>query len=665
MQKTIRYILTITFLACAPLTQGIDSSDLLPRPQTVEMSPGAFRLNPGKIQFLLIAETEAAVTRLSKHLHECLSNLNLYKHKTVIETSVGKGFVLAVSKRSPQKPKKQIALPEQAQSEGYALTVTKSNITIQADSECGLFYGLMTLEQILTAPTLKEKGTIRCMRIIDWPAIPMRGYSEDYGRNQVPRMEDHKRSIRTLARFKMNTYLFFIEPDHFVYNFDPEIGTQYDRFSFEEIRELVRYAKEYHITVIPTVELLAHMEQLLSHPKYAHLAEVEGGGDLCPTCDEAFDLVKKIVGEVSDAFDSPYFHCGLDESFAIGKGRSKEAVEKLGLEKVIGNYYIRMNDLIKSHNKTMMMYADIALKYPGILDLLPRDINMMFWEYTPRDHYQDIDTLVNAGFQVTTLSSLWDWNNLYPIYPRALKNMDAMAAQAAEYKVLGHFVSSWGDPYRGAAGTNLSEWNNYGVAYCGAVSWNPQPIPAEEFSKPFALHFFKSNSDSLAKALTLLAECQGERRNYARYFFHTDPVENIKAMAKINEDELTYWDKVHGNSGIAHEILQQTQPGTNADYLRTIDLSARLLYFTADMAYCCRQLAENMARPPIDTEHFAKSFEKIAERQQELWQDYRETYATTNRPINLRHIQKIWDSIHEQLLTLGKDLRSGKFPPKE
>ena len=220
--------------------------------------------------------------------------------------------------------RKKIDLQKKAQAEGYQLAVTNSEIVIGADSEVGLFHGLMTLEQIITVATIKENNIVPCLTITDWPSIQMRGYSEDYGRNQLPTMDDHKRSVRILSRYKVNTYLFFIEPDHFVYKFDPEIGMEYDRFTFDEIREIVQYAKDYYITVIPTIELLAHMEMLLAHPKYAHLAEVEGGPDICPTSDEAFELITKIVGEIAPAFNAPYFHCGLDESFAIGKGQSKK-----------------------------------------------------------------------------------------------------------------------------------------------------------------------------------------------------------------------------------------------------------------------------------------------------------------------------------------------------
>jgi len=641
-----------------------DTLGLLPRPQSLKMTDGTFSFEPAKTVFTITATSMESAQRLERHLRETLDNLHLQRKPIKIETMVGDTFSLVARTGSA---KGDIHLPPPTpinHPEGYDLTIDPKYIRIHADTEPGLFYGLTTLEQIFTSSVVRKDRKIPCLHIADRPAIQMRGYSEDYGRNQLPTMEDHKRSIRILSRFKVNTYLFFIEPDHFVYKFDSEIGLEYDRFQFEELKEIVAYAKQYYMTVIPTVELLAHMENLLAHPKYGHLAEVKGGSELCPTSDEAFSLVERIVGEVSDAFDSPYFHCGLDESYSVGKGQSKEVVERLGREKVIADYYIRMNDLVRSHGKKMMMYADIALKYPGILELLPKDISMMFWDYEPRDRYTGIDTLLKAGFEVTTLSGLWDWNNLYPIYARSFRNMEALALQTAQTGAVGHFVSSWGDPYRNAAGTNLHEWNHYGVAYCASVSWNPSPIPFEEYSRDFALHYFHSDSPKLAEALTRMAQSQGDRSHRARFLFHTDTVTNVRNMAKADEHEMAYWNTLKEYSGQAHDILKDIRVRSNRDYLRSVDLAARMLQWSADMAFACRALAQSVDKPDFNAEFYAKALEKLAKRQEKLWPKYRDTYATTNRPINLKHIQKVWDWTHEQIMVAAQDLRSGTFPDK-
>jgi len=639
--------------------------DLLPRPQELVLGAGAFEFDPAQLDFALTAPSQEAVDRLTGHLREALGRLGVEGEPRITATAA-EGFCLVLGKGQGGDGGR-LDLPEAARAEGYELIAAKSGVLVRAEAERGLFYGMLTIEQLLNAA--RDAGRLPCLRIVDWPALAMRGYHEDYGRDQVPTIEDHKRSIRTVARFKMNTYLWFIEPDHFVYAFDPEISTEYDRFRFEEIRELVAYARTYYVEVIPVVELLGHMEMTLRHDRYAPLAEMEGGGgDLCATSDEAFALVRNMINEIAPAFGGRYFHCGLDESYAIGKGRSAEAVKEKGIEQVFAEYYTRMNDVVKSHGQTMMMYADIVLNHPGILDLLPKDIVMMFWDYSPRDHYPGLDTLKESGYPVAALSGLWDWNNLYPVYPPGFKNMQTLAAQAADAGAMGHFVSSWGDGHRGAAGINLSELNTYGFIYCGAVSWNPQPLALEEYSDAFALQFYGSRAPELAQALTRLARAQGDdlrRTRQARFMLHSDVAEAVSSMREADEATVAFWRTLKGEAEAVHAVLSNAAPTRNADYLCSVDLAARLLSLSADMALACRAVAEALDEAGFDSEPLAGAFEELATRHGTLWKEYERVYGTTNRTLNLNHIGRAWAWAGERLSALAGDLRTGAFPTKE
>lgn len=666
MVRTVSFLFFSACVVVCSTSNALNTTNLLPQPQIAESRFGEFTFDPAQLRCLLTADSDEAVTRLKARLSESLDVLGIESGASTVTTRTDQPFALTLGSRFLTVPQQNVRFPKEAQAEGYELIVSDSAITLRADSEVGLFYGMMTLEQILTAALLENEPRVPCVRILDWPAIEMRGYSEDYGRNQLPTLEDHKRSIRTFARFKMNTYLFFIESDHFEYTFDPDLGKAVDRFTFDELRELVRYAKQYHVEIIPTVELLGHMEETLKHPQYKHLAEIEGGMDLCSTCDDSFELVTKMVNEIAPAFDSPYFHAGLDESFQIGEGRSKEIVERVGIETVIANYYKRMRNLLASHGKTMMMYADIALKYPGCLRELPKDINMMFWEYTPRDHYKDIDTLHDAGFPVTTLSAMRDWHNLYPVYALAFPNMEVMAKQTYETGSMGHFVSSWGDGYRGVAGANLSEMNGYGVVYCSALSWNPSPIPFAEYSDAYALHFFGADDPELSSALTLLAQCQGKQHGRARRFFQSELAVSVGQMVGTDEPAMAYWRKLRADSHAAHVYLTGLTPPRNADTLRVIDLSARMLNFSADMALLCQSLAEGLDKnPDMNTEVYSHQFEALTERYEQLWRDYVEAYRATNRPLNLGPIDELWSWMHDQLDSTAHLLYFDEFSPKK
>ena len=639
-------------------------ADLLPRPQQVETQPGECPTDLTNAHIVLTSPSEASGRRLNDRLEEALERRGL---QVKTEQRSGEGFALYMTFAEGSLPTvPETALPEVAKEQGYMTTIAEHGIIVRADSEKGLFYGMMTLEQLLNGATLRGQGSLPCLRIVDWPALRMRGYSEDYGRDQLPTMEEHKRAIRLLSRFKIDTYLWFIEPDHFVYAFDPELGADYDRFEFKEIRELVAYAKEYYVDVIPTVELLGHMEMTLSNPKYRALAEIpQGGGDLCATCEPSFELVRKMVSEIAPAFGGKYFHCGLDESYAIGKGRSADAVKEKGIERVFADYYARMDDLIQSHGQTMMMYADIILNHPDILKLLPKNIVPMFWDYSPRDTYPGMTTIKESGLTFTALSGLWDWNNLYPLYPPAFKNMETLAAQAAKEGAAGHFVSSWGDGYKGAAGINLSELNFYGVIYCGAVSWKPEPIAMPEYSSAFTRQFYGSGDDRIATALTRLAGCQGDDLKHvcqARFMFHCNPEEGVWGMTGATEETLAFWNKLALETQGVHEALTEAIPAQNADYARTMDLAVRMLNTSAEMALTFNRIATAMEQSDFDREKAAGELESLAEKHGALWSEYKSVWLATNRPINLNHIVKVWSGTTDGLKVLAADIRAERFP---
>ncbi len=638
---------------------------LLPAPREIQAQPGVFPVTFTEMRCYLEAPSGEACTNLKNRLTESLERVGC---NVSIEVSARNAFTLTMTPAIAEadSPANMEILPDKGKSEGYLFTITPGGVRVQAESERGLFYGMMTLEQVLLAAKTLPVAQIPCAVIRDWPALPMRGLSEDYGRDQLPTIEEHKRSIRNLARFKVNTYLWFIEPDHFVYAFDPDISTEYDRFTFDEIRELVAYAKRYYMEIIPTVELLGHMEQILRHDRYKPLAEMPGGGsDLCAACEDSFDLVRKMVGEIAPAFGGRYFHCGLDESYAIGKGRSAQAVQEKGIERVFADYYTRMNDLIKSHGQTMMMYADIVLNHPGMIDLLPKDIVMMFWDYAPRDEYPGLTSLRDKGLPVTALSGLWSWNNLYPIYPPAFKNMETLAAQAENDGALGHFVSTWGDGYKGAAGINLSEWDLYGTAYCASISWNTTPIPMDAFSRAFAAQFFGNGEAALAEALTRLARCQGEdlsRVCQARQMLHCDPDAAVWNMASADEAALAFWNHLEAETRAVHETLSGVKPMLNPDYLATLDLAARLLHGTTEMALTFHSIGTAMEQPDFNREEASAKLDSLVVSHKTLWEDYQTIWRATNRPHNLTHLGKVWNGTTDAMETLAGDIRSGAFP---
>ena len=660
---------TIACMAMLAFVASGDSpivfQDLLPRPQQIEIRDGAFNLPDAPLGFIIQAPDKDAAGRLQARLREMQARLGISRGIDIIEVPTAGAFGLAIFAGDAAPGPIGADLPEAAAGaptadrEGYVLEISRAGIRVASKAEQGLFYGMMTAEQLLESARVHKLNAIPCARIADWPALEMRGFHEDYGRDQLPTVEDHKRTVRTLAQFKMNTHLWFIESDHFVYKFDPALGESHDRFTFDELREVAEYAKNYYIEVIPVVELLAHMENTLSNPKYQHLAEKEGAGTICPTCEESVQFVQNLINEIAPNFPGKYFHCALDESQVVGEGKSAGAVKEKGIERVYADYYTRLDDTVKANGKTMMMYADIVLNHPGVIPMLPRDIVMMYWDYAVKDDHPGLDSLVKSGFTTVSLSGMWDWVNLYPMYAYSLKNIEQIAAKTAQQKALGTFVSNWGDWNLGAAGANLSEVTYYGAVYCGAQGWKPEHIPADAYSSAFAAQFFAGGPDDVGEALTLLAKSQGDKLAYtqwARKMSVSDPAEQIPAMASASET-LQYWRNLKDRAGRAHLLLKKSAPRLNADYLHSHDLCARMLEFAADLALQYRDTALAQKLPEFNVRAHAEKYRALKDRQWALWQEYRDVYLATNRPINIQYLITAWEKSQKALDKLITDLQ--------
>ena len=133
----------------------------------------------------------------------------------------------------------------------------------------------------------------------------------------------------------------------------------------------------------------------------------------------AFGFLSNCFQEIADAFDSKYFHAGLDES-GPGLRQERRVGQTPGPGPVHAAHYRRINELLKRRGKTMIMYGDIILKYLRVLDPIPKDIVLMDWQYEPADHYPTVDVLGSKGFPIIVLPGMSNWDRIFPDMSKAM-----------------------------------------------------------------------------------------------------------------------------------------------------------------------------------------------------------------------------------------------------
>ncbi len=283
--------------------------------------------------------------------------------------------------------------------EGYALEINKNSITIGAKTSRGAFYAVQSFLQLLPVKNNGEEIPIQCIRIKDKPRFQYRGMHLDVARHYFS-VAFIKKYIDIIASLKYNTFHWHLTEDqgwrieikkypklqeiaafrdetligH--YNDQPQQfdGKKYGGYyTQEEIKDIVAYASERFVTIIPEIEMPGHSQAAIAaYPelgctgKQVKVATNWGIFDevYCPT-ETTFKFLEDVIDEVVDLFPGKYIHIGGDEAPKT-KWKSSEFCQQFIKEKNLKDeaglqsYFItRMEKYINSKGKQIIGWDEI------------------------------------------------------------------------------------------------------------------------------------------------------------------------------------------------------------------------------------------------------------------------------------------------------------------
>lgn len=323
-----------TLLACtAPVSREV-KLELIPLPVKVDFSEG---------QFLLNGNTDLEYAQADEVKENAALLESLVAGRTGYGFSGGEGtnkVRLVVDTACHVKG-----------GEGYRLEIASKQITISARQATGLFYGVQTLGQLLNDPQFydadRKEWRLPAMMIEDYPAFPYRGLHLDVSRHFFPK-EFVMKCLDLMADYKLNrlhwhltdaagwrieikkypeltergawrteeNYMDWWNGDRHYAGRD-EKGAYGGYYTQEDIREVVEYAKQRHIIVIPEIEMPGHSEEVVSiYPELGCYGQPYRNGELCIGNEKTFEFVENVLTEVMELFPSEYIHIGGDEASA-------------------------------------------------------------------------------------------------------------------------------------------------------------------------------------------------------------------------------------------------------------------------------------------------------------------------------------------------------------
>lgn len=378
--------------------------------------------------------------------------------------------------------------------QGYAIAPTARGIAVVGETSVGLFYGMQTLKQMIRgngkAATM-ERAVIR-----DWPAMRYRGLSDDLSRGPIPTLDYQEKQIRMLASYKVNIYSPYFE-DTLHYASNPLPGVTGGSMSRQDVHALVDYASHYHITIIPEQEAFGHLHHVLTYEQYAPLAETPMGTVLAPGQPGSLDLIQRWFDEIATDFPGPFMHIGADETFDLGKGQTKQAVETQGLGKVYIDFLTQIHTRLAPLHRRLLFWGDIAVNDPNEVLRLPKDMIAVAWDYAPRSegYMSSLQPYLNAGIETWVAPGVSDWSRVYPDNDLALRNIQRFVADGQAANSTGELNTVWNDD-----GQTLFVNDWYGVLFGAAAGWQQGSSSIQQFQAAYGPVFHGDYSGKINQA---------------------------------------------------------------------------------------------------------------------------------------------------------------------
>jgi len=303
--------------------------------------------------------------------------------------------------------------------EGYTLVSGPQGVTITANDPAGLFYGMQTLLQILpkeieSKSPVKTAWTIPAVNITDYPRFGWRGIMLDVSRNFFTK-EEVEQYIDQISRYKFNTFHWHLTDDngwrveikslpkltsvgawrvhragHFGERAQPKPGepaTDGGFYTQEDIKEIIRYAQDRHVTIVPEIDVPGHsMAAIASYPELSctkdTATKVNPGSSfsewfddgtfkmridntLNPSDEKVYEFLDKVFTELAALFPNPYIHVGGDEcykGFWTKDAGCQALMKKMNMKspEELQSYFMkRVETILKSKGKKLIGWDEI------------------------------------------------------------------------------------------------------------------------------------------------------------------------------------------------------------------------------------------------------------------------------------------------------------------
>lgn len=691
-------VMAMMLLAVGARGQGTELN-LIPAPRQVKLTGGA-AFEVTQRTKIVVEKDFGGDFQGAKMLADEVEGWTGWKLRISEASSVpgGSDFIYIGSASTDNKLRAALAsagltMPQGFDEQGYAIAADGHRILIGGASAQGVFYGVQTLRQLLrpakgaSVPT-ERVSELECpaAEIKDEPAMKWRGVHVDLSRGPILSLDYMKEQIRVLSEYKINMYALYME-DVFALPDEPIATPQRGALTPAEMKELVAYARQYYVTIVPELETFGHLHNVLRYDIYSQLAEIPHGAVLTPTQAGTYDFLGKMIADIAPSFPGSFFHIGADETFQLGEGQTKQLIAEKGEGQVYLDHIVKLDGMLKTYHKQAMFWADIAEHFPQLLPTLPKDLIAVVWKYGAEPDYEkSLEPFKNASLPIFVSPGVSNWNRIYPDYNTAYQNIRNLTRDGQKYGALGMLNTEWNDHGERLAGL---EWP--GFVFGAACAWQQGESSTEQFKQSYDWAFYRNSDhtfmdalDKLAATNTLLAGMKLGSANDS-YFW-----EDTFSRAGANDAEMaapvTHEMRVDAEQAWATLLQNRRKARLHGDSLDDLIFAARRLdglgmkfEYTVEMIELYWSAYMNMtdrAGVMRDLERISSTngrLQDLREMTTELRAAYGQRWRAENRDFWLGNVLVRYDTLAEAMQSKIQEIdaieqdfsRGGVLPPPE
>ncbi len=297
--------------------------------------------------------------------------------------------------------------------------------------------------------------------IIEQPQFTMNGAMFDVSQgNAVMGVETVKNYLTRMAVMGLNMLMLYCE-DSYEVKEQPYFGYMRGRYSYDDIKECDQYADNFGIEMIPCIQTLAHLIDVLKWPVYYDMRDDEE--TLLVGVEKTYKFVEDLIVAASAPFRTKRIHIGMDEAWHLGMGAY---FNKNGFRKkfdIMNEHLTRVLEIVKKHNLEPMFWSDMYFRAASksgdyydtksnitqeLIDTVPKGAQLVYWDYYHDDEqfYRDFINLHRKfGSEPIFAGGIWTWTGFAANWGKTFNNTNPALNACKKEGIKEVFVTIWGD----------------------------------------------------------------------------------------------------------------------------------------------------------------------------------------------------------------------------